>query len=766
MPKIIAVFADGTGNSSSQVFRTNVWRLYEALDTTGPIPQGGVEQVAYYHNGVGTSSFRPLAIFGGAFGWGLKRNIIDLYTFICRAYKPGDHLYLFGFSRGAYTVRVLAGFLIGQGLVQDTGRSELQAYARDAYRQYRRRFNPTGGLVKPLRNLRDAFINWSRRRTGWKTYLERRADPTVGNRESPVAFVGVWDTVAAYGTPIAELTRGIDDWVWPLSMPNYELSKRVWRARHALALDDERETFHPLLWDERHESGEADRLKQVWFAGMHSDVGGGYPDDSLSHVALDWMLTEAEAPDAAHDVPGLRFRAKSRREIAETKDPCGPIHDSRRGLGGYYRYQPRKLAARLDPPDPTTLLMQDPDTKSKNIARLKRVVIHESVFERILHGTDRYAPVGLPPRCDVTSGGTPEPSPGARVGQQETVWDWVWHKRVNYFMTVGVSIVLASLPLWQLYSRPAACVGPQCLLSPIIEAAGEFLPGLAQPWISAFARTPGLFALLLSLLASLLMRSDSLQTTIRDSMRALWMRSTQAPPPEPKLSQSGTWVRKLRSAYAYQRVFQSLKWTILPSVFGVALLFLAIAVTAVCAGFGIVRTGIWQAEFRNVDCSPEVTKPPFKTSSPCWTLGQSVVEGERYRVTLDIDAGTPWRDLTIDTSPRGFGAADMTLVGNLFTPVRRSLNGRWFQPMIKIVPERGRFQVVPLEMTESAGAPTRYTAQMMAPRSGQVFMFVNDVLLPTWAPGRLALYANNHGDAASVRIERVEVPSPIARPGI
>src|SRR5690606_471741 len=123
-----------------------------------------------------------------------------------------------------------------------------------------------------------------------------------------IAFVGVWDTVAAYGSPIAEVTKGIDRWVWPLSMPDYKLSPKVQMARHALALDDERDTFQPLLWDEVNERqliqrGEVSptRLRQVWFAGMHSDVGGGYPDDSLAHVSLLWMTEEASKA-------GLRVR--------------------------------------------------------------------------------------------------------------------------------------------------------------------------------------------------------------------------------------------------------------------------------------------------------------------------------------------------------------------------------------------------------------------------------------------------------------------------
>jgi uncharacterized protein (DUF2235 family) len=156
MKRNIAVFADGTNNSSAALFRTNVWRLYQALDTR--LSADGTAQFAYYHDGVGTSSFRPLAILGGAFGWGLKRNVLDCYKFICRNYQPGDRIYLFGFSRGAYTARVLASLICQEGLVKPDSNRDLEIYARDAYRAYRRDFNRTGGLVGPLRNARDCYL--------------------------------------------------------------------------------------------------------------------------------------------------------------------------------------------------------------------------------------------------------------------------------------------------------------------------------------------------------------------------------------------------------------------------------------------------------------------------------------------------------------------------------------------------------------------------------------------------------------------------------
>jgi uncharacterized protein (DUF2235 family) len=113
MARKIVVLSDGTGNSSAALWRTNVWRTFDALDLSGS------DQVAFYDDGVGTSSFKPLAILGGAFGYGLKRNVIDIYKFVCRNYQTdADEIFGFGFSRGAFTIRVVMGLILDQGLVQ------------------------------------------------------------------------------------------------------------------------------------------------------------------------------------------------------------------------------------------------------------------------------------------------------------------------------------------------------------------------------------------------------------------------------------------------------------------------------------------------------------------------------------------------------------------------------------------------------------------------------------------------------------------------
>src|SRR6266436_1023021 len=276
MGKRIIVLSDGTGSSAAKVWRTNVWRIFQSLDLRQS------DQVAIYDDGVGTSSFKPLAILGGAFGIGLKRNVLGLYKFLCRNYKSkqdyeeladqppaknddtgkpldelkDDEIFLFGFSRGAFTVRVLTGFVLTQGLVHFNSESELERNVRAAYRAYRTTRYSGWTLEGPFRFIRNLFASHTHSPT------DRPVDR--------IRFIGVWDTVAAYGSPIDEMTRGFSKYIWPLELPNHILSSRVDKARQALAIDEERTSFAPELWEEADSppssSTKQETLSHVWFS--------------------------------------------------------------------------------------------------------------------------------------------------------------------------------------------------------------------------------------------------------------------------------------------------------------------------------------------------------------------------------------------------------------------------------------------------------------------------------------------------------------------
>jgi uncharacterized protein (DUF2235 family) len=190
-----------------------------------------------------------------------------------------------------------------QGLVQADTESELDSLAAAAYRAYRR---------DRYKNLKlEAPYQWIRNKFG------PHYPPARVCRKVRIRFVGVWDTVAAYGMPIDEMTRGIHQYLWPIELPHNHLTESIERACQALALDEERTTFHPQLWDEPAGINPAkegpqrfiqdERLSQVWFPGVHSNVGGGYPDDSLAYIPFVWMITEAQRC-------GLRFKSDHANE--------------------------------------------------------------------------------------------------------------------------------------------------------------------------------------------------------------------------------------------------------------------------------------------------------------------------------------------------------------------------------------------------------------------------------------------------------------------
>lgn len=753
--KSIVVFSDGTGNSSAKLFKTNVYRLYQAVEIADPPPNSGIaHQVVTYDSGVGTSSFKPLALLGGAFGVGLKRNVLDLYRFICRHYQEGDRIYAFGFSRGAFTIRVLIGLVTQMGVVKAEDKAVLDALTADAYREFRKCFRLSGNrmvvddegygrekkrrdltelLVDPLRNLRHAWFRRRRVRQGLPPFTEM----TMPVKE--IAFVGVWDTVAAYGFPIAEITKGIDRWIWPLSMPDYKLSEKVKTARHALALDDERDTFHPLLWDEVHErelvkKGKVaeDRLRQVWFAGMHSDVGGGYSDDALSYVSLVWMGREAIAR-------GLRLKEGSLEEFERMANQHGPMHDSRSGLGAYYRYQPRKIGARLEMPDPTTLLQQDPDMKGRGL--LTHVRIHSSVIARMLQKTDHYAPIVLPAEYEVVDGAAPEKHSKRRAEAQERVWDDVWRRRVNYFLTLGVTAWTVLFPI----TLPAAaetCVGPQCLLSPVISVVGGWLPDFLAPWFEGYAARPGTFLVSVLFIVMLMLRATRLETSLRDRMHRLQMHSCStgadaAAAIDAEAEQPG-FVRRLRTSSGYQKNLRWLKWNAGPAM--------AAGVVYTCGAlvFGAVLLGILGAihrghmslhEYTLAYCANVEQQPSpegnrvFSTANLCHRLPFPAVEaGKRYRLRLAVTES--WKDKDIQTSPAGFDSARF---GWSLRPwawmFRRSFNDPWFSPILAVEnggKRSGGAFSVPMKLVDLDQAV--YAGYFTAPATGKLVLSVNDAV--------------------------------------
>lgn len=314
----LVVCCDGTWNTPEQreegvPVPTNVVRLYNAVAAQDGAGEG---QLRYYHPGVGSEGNWWERLAGGSAGVGLVRNILSAYRWLGTVYRDGgdgDRLFLYGFSRGAYTVRSLAGMIGLCGLLDLSGLDDGQVW-----RRVERAFDE--GYRKRL-----PASAWADR--GWRFH---GGGPGT---DFSIHFIGVWDTVGALGIPDDLGLLNLLDDPKKYAFHATDLGKGVVHARHALALDEVRASFTPTLWTDV--APERD-VQQVWFPGVHADVGGGYRETDLSDCALQWMVEESEGL-------GLCFDPKMVEQIEPR--PRGVLHDSRTGLFKMLRSQPRSCPA-------------------------------------------------------------------------------------------------------------------------------------------------------------------------------------------------------------------------------------------------------------------------------------------------------------------------------------------------------------------------------------------------------------------------------------
>ena len=313
--KNIVVCCDGTGNEFGRN-NTNVVLTYM-------LAEKDERQVVYYDPGVGTGGWEYEEESGGlrakgdqATGHGLQRNVEDAYRYLMTTFDPGDRIYLFGFSRGAFTVRSLAGMLHKCGLLRADAANFVE-YAGKTYN--------SKGREDVAREFRAVF-----------------------GRPCPVHFIGVWDTVDSL---VMNARKRFHD---------ATLNPEVSNGFHALAIDERRRDFSPSLWDETAVASHQ-TVEQVWFAGVHADVGGWYEERGLSNVTLHWMLGKACAC-------GLRV---DRDRLARyAPDPHDLAHES---YGGFWRL--RGSEKRAIPPG---------------------AKVHASVGERMGRSANGYEPDNLP----------------------------------------------------------------------------------------------------------------------------------------------------------------------------------------------------------------------------------------------------------------------------------------------------------------------------------------------------------------------------------
>ena len=247
----------------------------------------GVPQITFYDQGVGTGNFID-RITGGVLGKGLEGNILDAYRFLIANYELGDDIYLFGFSRGAFTARSIGGMIRKCGI--------LRRGAIDRYREAKELYHDLDGPESP------------------KAVEFRKKYSVSPELPIPIKFIGVWDTVGSLGIP---KSGGVSR---KYEFHDTELSGIVENAYHALAIDEHRTPFTPTLWDYKPKPNQ--KVEQVWFCGAHSDVGGGYLENDASLIALQWMLEKASEA-------GLSLDAEAMTNYPIHPITNGMLHDSK-----------------------------------------------------------------------------------------------------------------------------------------------------------------------------------------------------------------------------------------------------------------------------------------------------------------------------------------------------------------------------------------------------------------------------------------------------
>jgi len=351
MSKNIILLSDGTGQRGGVGYETNVWSLYKSIVHNNP------NQLICYDDGVGSQKSRVQKILGGMTAFGLAQNVRDLYTFLIRHWEPEDRIYLFGFSRGAFTVRILSDLIAHCGII---------------------RLNPNITSENQLNELIESAYVATLKAYHHPKYAKAFNDTYSWNVKPNIHFIGVWDTVGAIGVPFKQARFAMHNLI-EYGFRGHALNDCVNYAAHAISIDDNRETFHPVVWDERIDHN-PERINQMWFAGVHTNIGGGYPKNQLSRVSLEWMIDQIKLADekaGLSDSESLLFCKNKLETISSDKDTHGRMYNSRSSISTVYRFLPRNMKAYGE---------------SYSEEKIK---IHPSVFERIAHNTDSYSPHNL-----------------------------------------------------------------------------------------------------------------------------------------------------------------------------------------------------------------------------------------------------------------------------------------------------------------------------------------------------------------------------------
>lgn len=774
MVKKIVILADGTGNGRL-VQISNINRLSQALCLSDK------DQVVFYIPGVGTEGFKPLAMLDGATGFGVPSNVRKLYRFLSWNWEPGEPrpaIYMFGFSRGAFTIRMLIDLIHKQGLLptefggKRVTHQEMVRNSNDAWRAFcaqdaERKKNIW--VLLRLPKLRDWVLGAWKRFWGRPSYAEvKQAASDRQPDKLSIDFVGLFDTVEAYGVPIEEMRDVIHRFVFPIKFGgDHTIWEKVLRIRQALSLDDERLTFHPIRVslqesDLKELEGELEkpkpkRIEEVWFAGVHSDVGGGYPDDMTAHCPLVWMIREVENAEADR---ALAFHATALAEFRRTATPFGPLHNSRAGAAVLYRYDPRQVE------------LKDPEKHP-----YCRPTVHHTVVERLVDGGDDYAPLALgeisadvaargPKGANVlmpdgsiaraengsdfalirkadnasepanlhSDGGELDIARGAMSkldapdrDEMEIARDYVWLNRIAYYFFVALFLAVLALPViapaieefnigvWGQISRSFQSL--LHVLGPIGDALSRFMSGFENvlrglgdtvlsftpsylyAHVKAALNHPFFSIVLVIGYFFLRSKSDSYEDATRYHARLAWNIQNDKLKKETKSEPSGTseFVRKIRSSPRARSVLEAGR-ALTPVAYALVFVIAPVFIAINRIGFNYLAGSGRVCEGSNPAEWVSRATGKFTTCNPCWASGWMLERGAAYRLTISIDptSDDPWLDQLMLTDPYGFDGRGFVYSAGL--ALRRWPSAAWFQPIARIG-ERGdvEWPLVPLD---------------------------------------------------------------------
>ena len=613
----------------------------------------------------------------------------------------------------------------------------LRKGVKQAYKSYRRGYwdKASWWFLRPVSKLLRLFRNKLLRKKYvpppeefLKLYSHEKTSPKARDGEKLIEFIGVWDTVDAMGLPVDELASLLDRWVYPYQFPNQDFSPDVGRACHGLAIDDERQSFHPLLWDERDEK-DPKRIKQVWFAGMHSNVGGSYPEDHLAYIALDWMIGEV-AQKTRPKRTGLSFNKNEVAAIKQKAQPLGKMYDSRRGAAVYYRYKPRRIHD----------LCND---KARGVS-VKTPKIHHSVLDRIADVRVGYAPAAMPGKFSIIGeNGKPvsrrrgtqyyesASNQKKRVEMLERAQNHIFWRRVSYFSLLILTICLvflpqfrppipgvetrlaADLPGWA-WNMPGWFTAKLSWLLVKLESAYTWvfdvfapaLPAFTHHWTDAWAQSPGLFSLLFVGFLVFFFWTRWIIANTQRVTEAGWWHTKNLDPKQrykgaPKIFEwFAGWLRGNVLYKAIRRMFVKI---VVPAAFVIVCFYLATgAIYRVFVHYPFVTDGVCsfegatQTDTNSKEAVSKIVTVNFDTKTPCHNTGVMIETGRKYTVTVTEASDTPWKDLN---TPAGIGglknfADNFNPAFLLAIPARRRVAKPWFALLGEIGADSGN--IIPL----------------------------------------------------------------------